>query len=144
MHFSMCDYYSTQYLPRNLRVPPKQGPRAGKTLLSSRSRRAIHCYLQGPQKMKGTSIFCKVIHKHESKPKVVNARVRQIASVRRSSPEFSRFMSTGHKAVALQTTLKTELRGHCKIPDNKHWRLSARWKNRKYRVLRLSRTLPKE
>ena len=81
--------------------------------------------------MKGTSIFCKVFHKHESKPKEVNARVRQIASVRRSSPEFSRFMSTGHKAVALQTTLKTELREHCKIPDNQHWRLSATMEKQK-------------
>ena len=114
--------------PLNLRVLPKQKPRAGKTLHSSRSRRGIHCYLQGPQKMKGTSIFCKVIHKHQSKPTVINARVRQIVSVRQRSPEFAKvrrnspeltvFMSTGHKAVALQTTLKTELREHCKIPDN--------------------------
>ena len=42
------------------------------------------------------------------------------ASVRQRSPEFAGFMSTGHKAVALQTTLKTELREHCKIPDNTH------------------------
>ena len=56
---SRCMITTLLSTPLNLRVLPKQGPRAGKTLLSSRSRRGIHCYLQGPQKMKGTSIFCK-------------------------------------------------------------------------------------
>ena len=35
------------------------------------------------------------------------------------------FMSTDHKAFSLQTTSETELREHCKIPNNRHWRLSA-------------------
>ena len=62
------------------------------------------------------------------------ARDRQSSSgfarVRQGSPEFVGVTTTGHKAVALQTTLKTELREQCKIPNNKHWRLSAQSKVR--------------
>ena len=66
-------------------------------------------------------ILAPEIHKL-SKPKGANARIRQGSSgfvgVRQGSPEFARVRqdSPSHKAVAMQTTLKTELREHCKIP----------------------------
>ena len=90
--------------------------------------------------MKGTSIFCKVFHKHESKPKVVNARVRQIASVCRSSPEFAKvrrnspeltvFMSTGHKSGGPANNIENGTSGTLQDP-RQHWKLSAKWSDRK-------------
>ena len=54
----------------------------------------------------------------------------ETAMASRCTVEEINFMNADHKAVALQATLKTELRKHCKIPKNKHWRLSAQSSDR--------------
>ena len=91
-------------------------------------------------------ILAPEIHKHHSKPKGANARDRQsspefvrvrqsspgFVRVRRSSQEFAEVMSTDHKAFAPQTTLKTELREHCKIPNDAMDRqMELDWKDKK-------------